>query len=231
MVRRRLRAIALLLALLAAVVAGCGGDSDDGGDGAAPDGGGSDPTALLAASAEAMRRVTTTAFDLSVEGDAPALPVSAADGTLTRDGDAQGTATTRQLGVTLELRYVLVADELFLEGPTGGFQRLGAGVLPYDPSIILDADRGLPALLEAGRDAALEGSEDVDGVATRRVRATFPATLLAPLVPGTTADAQGEVWVATEGDRTVRVRFPVTGGTVTIDLSDFDAPVDITAPV
>lgn len=230
MVRRRLRALALLLVLLGAVVAGCGGGDDGEPDGAAPDGGGTDPAALLARSADAMREVSTTAFTLQTEGDVAVVPVQAAEGSLTRDGAAQGTATTTQLGTTLELRFVVVGGSLYLEGPTGGYQQLPAGSL-YDPSVILDGERGIPALLEAGTEPALEGTEEVDGVGTQRVRARFPGALLSALVPGLTTDTVGQVWITTDDDRTVRVRFPAAGGTVTVGLSDFDAPVDITAPV
>jgi lipoprotein LprG len=100
----------------------------------------------------------------------------------------------------------------------------------YDPSLILNPDRGIAAALASGSEATTETREQVDGVDSYRLRARFPAQPLGTLVPGFAADKPGRLWVAAQGARLVKAEFPTTTGTITVHFSDFDAPVEITPP-
>lgn len=217
-----------LLALLTALLTACGGEGGkQDSPPTLPDG-----ARLLADSAKAMRTVTTSRVGIDVQGELPTLPIKAAQGQLTREGQAKGTATVEEFGQIVELDFVIVDDKLYLRGPTGGFQELPAsGVgLVYDPSVVLDPDRGIVEVLASGAAARTEAREQVGDVDSYRVQASFSGQSLGKLVPGFTQDTTGQVWIASDGFRLVQARFPATGGAVAFRFSDFDAPADITAP-
>lgn len=231
MPRRHLCLLALLTALVTALLTGCGGAAENDPEPPPPpplpEG-----SELLADSAAAMRTVTTTRVGVEVQGDLQGLPIRSAQGQLTREGAAKGTATVEQGGQLVETEFVIVDDTLYLRGPTGGFRELPASAagMIYDPSIILNPDRGVAAFLEQGTAAETEAREQVGGVEAYRVRASFPGQVLGKLVPGLTQDTTGRLWIATEGSHLVQATFPATGGSVTFQFSDFDAPADITPP-
>ncbi|MGH8917291.1 MAG: LppX_LprAFG lipoprotein [Actinomycetes bacterium] len=217
-----------LLALLTALLTACGAEVEETNPPATlPDG-----ATLLADSADAMRTVTTTRVGIDVQGELPTFPIKAAKGQLTREGQAKGTATVEQLGQTIELDFVIIGEKLYLRGPTGGMRELPAsGVgLVYDPSVILDPDRGVAKVLASGAAAKTEAHEQVGDVDSYRVQASFSGQSLGRLVPGFTQDTTGQVWIASAGFHLVQARFPSTGGAVTFRFTDFDAPADITAP-
>lgn len=221
MIRRRLPALALLLALLTLAAPACSGGEE------LPDG-----PQLLSRSADTMRQVSTARFALELEGNVSGLPIEGARGRLTREGEAAGTATITQGGQLTELEFVLTGGSLYLQGPTGGFQELPASFAAsvYDPSTILDARRGVPALLTGATGATTESREDVNGVDTFRVRATFPGGVLGGLIPSVTQDTEGQVWIGARQPYLVQARFELPGGIATVQLSEFSAPVDIAPP-
>lgn len=221
-----MRLVALLAALIIALVTSCSGS---GGQGTAslPSG-----AALLADSAKAMREVTSTRFALDVTGNAPGVQLRSAKGQLTREGSAQGTANVDEGRQLLELGFVIIGQDLYLRPPTGPIQKLPlsfAGTV-YDPSVILNPDRGIAAGLASGRDASTEAREQADGVDSYRLTVTFPAQPLGAVVPGLAADKPSTIWVAAQGSRLIKAEFPLTYGSVTAHFSEFDAPVQITPP-
>lgn len=219
----------LLLPLLAALLlaGGCTG------------GGAELPAAtdILARSAEAMRAVRTVALDLQVDPAADGLPIRAATGSLTASGEAEGTATLVQGGAPVELGFVVTGGNLYLRGPAGGF---GAPIPVqfassiYDPTALLDPERGVAALLAAAEPGETQARESVDGVDAFRVAATFPEGAVTAVVPGVREAVDAQLWVDAATSRLVRAELavPAAGGTapVTVRLSDFDAPVDVTPP-
>lgn len=220
-----MRRVALFAVLIIALVTSC--ETTQKQKATLPNG-----TALLADSAKAMRAVTTTHFAVNVQGNAPGVQLRSADGRLTREGSAQGTAKVDEGRQVLELQFVIIGQTLYLRPPTGPVQKLPlsfAGAL-YDPSPILNPDRGLAAALASGTGATTEAREQVDGVDSYRLRVQFPAQPLGTLVPGLAPDKTSEIWVAVQGSRLVKAQFPTTYGTVTVQFSDFDAPVEITPP-
>lgn len=225
-----MRLVTLFAALIIALVTSCSGS---GGQATAvqkatlPEG-----ATLLADSATAMRAVTTTHFAVDVQGNAPGVQLRSADGQLTREGSAQGTAKVDEGRQILELQFVIIGQTLYLRPPTGPVQKLPlsfAGEV-YDPSVILNPDRGIAAALASGTGATTEAREQVDGVDSYRLRVQFPAQPLGTLVPGLAPDKPSEIWVSAQGSRLVQAQFPTAYGTATVKFSEFDAPVDITPP-
>jgi lipoprotein LprG len=212
----------LILSLIVALVTSCSGQKASLPAGAT----------LLSDSAKAMRTVTTTHFLLDVQGNAPGVQLRSAEGQLTREGSAQGVAKVDEGAQLLELQFVIIGQDLYLRPPTGPVQKLPlsfAGAV-YDPSVILNPDRGIAAVLASGTGATTQAREQVNGVDSYRLQVKFPAQPLGTLVPGLAQDKTSEIWVAVQGSRLVKGQFPTTYGTDTVQFSDFDAPVQITAP-
>ena len=224
MMRRVALLSALIMSLIIALVTACSGSVGQN----LPEG----PT-VLSDAAKAMRTVNTTHFALEVQGETPGVQLRSADGQLTREGSAKGTAKVDEGRQLLELEFVIIGQDLYLRPPTGGVQKLPlsfAGAV-YDPSIILNPDKGIAAALASGKGASTEGREQVDGVDTYRLRATFPAQPLGTLVPGLAQDKASEIWIAVQGSRLIKAQFPTTSGTITAHFSQYDAPAQITPPV
>lgn len=195
----------------------------------------SPPTApeLLADSAAAMATVTSAEFDVVVDGDLPAVTAKSAQGVLTAEGDAQGTATIEQFGQLIEGEFILVNGDLYLKGVTGGFTPVPAAVAGavYDPSAILDPDRGVPKVLTSMTDPVITGSSDGGWTVT----GTVPATVVGGLVPGITTDVAALLTIAMADSKLTGATFTLTGAdgnpaTVTVGLSNFDEPVTINPP-
>lgn len=221
------RTLLAAFALTAATVTGC----SSGGDTSLPDAG-----SLLKDSAAATGGVTSTHFTLKVDGTVPGLSVHGLEGDLTKanGGGAKGTGTLELLGQVVDAEFVLVNGSLYVKGPTGGFQQIPAALSSsiYDPSAILDPQRGIPKVLAGVQNAKTEAAEDVNGTPTYRVTGTVPKDALAGLLPGASADADAALWLRKDGGHLpvkASLGFP-GGGVVAVTLSDVDKPVTVTAP-
>lgn len=217
---------ALLLVLSAAVGCGRGG----GGDGDLPA-----AEELLAAAADEMAGVQSTRVVVETDADLSGLSVRRVEGVLTRSGEAEGTAQIEQLGALMEVSFVLVGDTFHYK-LIGGWQQLplSQAATLYDPSAILDAERGVPHLLRTATDGEVEARETVSGVDTYRVSATLSSGALGALLPGVGESVPGTLWIGVDRPLLHRAEVTLTGaagaGTATVTLADFDAPVEISAP-
>lgn len=209
--------------------AGCGGDSD----GDLPD-----AAELLPAAADRMAAVETARLAVETDTDVSDMPVRRVEGVITRVGDAEGTAQLDQLGLLVELSFVVVGDTFYFQ-LIGGWQDipLSQASTLYDPSAILDPDRGVANLLRTAQDATVDGRESVAGVDAYRVDAELDGATLGTLLPGVTESAPGTLWIGVDEPllHQIEITLPAADeeseqGAATVRLSDFDAPVDISAP-
>jgi lipoprotein LprG len=231
MPRRALLRPVLLSLLLAGLAACTGGGQESSSDLPAGD-------ELLRSAAEAMRSVQTARFEITADGTVAGVPLRRATGVITAAGDAEGSVQLDQSGALAELSFVVKGQTLWVKAVTGGWQELPLAMASsvYDPSKILHPDLGVANVLATARDAQTGARESVDGQDAYRVKATFPPDALSKLVPGIETDVPGEVWVGV--DRRVlhqgKFNVPADGGgdptTVTVMVSDFDAPVTIDEP-
>ncbi len=182
--------------------------------------------------AAAMAEVANVRFSLAVDGEVEGLAIAAADGVVTSGGEAEGTGVITAMGMDVEVSYVIVGEDAYVKGFTGGYQQIPVGddMLPYDPTVLLSPDRGVAALLEAYESAEPQESEKVDGVDAYRYEVVFDPVAFAEFIP-----AQGEwntatVWFDQETSRVVKAEFEQGGATVTLAFDDYDDSVDIEAP-
>ena len=191
---------------------------------------------LLKQSSTAMANVTSVGFSLRTDGQ-PGIPVKSADGKLLKSGDAQGNMQISQLGLSVQLDFTLVGNTVYVKGLTGGVQKLDKAAVTkqYDPSAILDPQRGVSALLTKAVAPKTEAKEAVNGQDAYRVKATLPKGAAAALIPGLTQDVPGLAWISTKDHRLLRVKATVPGasgstGSVTVTLSDFNGKFTIAPP-
>jgi lipoprotein LprG len=229
-------AAGVLLAVLA--LAGCSGDDPPVPTPTSASSSSSTPPPVVTGpqlrdrTAAAMAAVQTVHFTVTVEGDLPDLVISGAEGDLTAAGDASGTATIEQFGQLVEAAFVVVGDDLWIQGPTGGYVKLSgafAGQV-YDPTAILDPERGVAAAVEAMTGPRPAGPAD----APTSLSGTVPQAQAASLAPGISSDVAATAQLD-ERDRVTDLRFELTGAdgkpaAVTLTFADFDAPVTITPP-
>ncbi|WP_197289130.1 LppX_LprAFG lipoprotein [Nocardia sp. NRRL S-836] len=182
---------------------------------------------MLSKSAEAMRSVSSVHFSIKVDGELPDVPVKDADGDLTSAGESKGNAKVTFAGQLLSVEYVLTGGNLHFKGPTGGYTKLPAAFAGqvYDPSAILNPDKGVAKVLAAAKDPKTKSSGDVSVV-----EATVPKDVAAGLVPGISADVKATFSI--DKDSMLKnALFELPGGQkVDVGLKDFNKPVTVTAP-
>ncbi|MCG5212523.1 LppX_LprAFG lipoprotein [Streptosporangium soli] len=226
------RTLGVLVQIVAAafLVAACTGGAGGAGGAALPAG-----ADLLKKSAAAMGAVKSAGFAIETEGKPP-VPLRKADGRLTSKGDGDGTIQIDVLGSLQELDFVLLGDTVHFKGPTGGFQKMTRAELAaiYDPSAILSADKGVPALLTSATGPVTEAAEKIADLDAYRVAASLSRQALLPLVPGITQGVDAKLWVDKATGRLLKASLPLgtgdSAGTVTVTFHDYDAPVEVTAP-
>ncbi len=231
------RARTALLPLFAIVLAGLLGCSkDDKSDGALPVG-----STLLTEASTVMRDATSAHVKIETQGELAQLPLRRADGDLTKEGEAKGTIQIEQLGALVEYEFVMKGPTIWLKGVTGGWQPLPAALAAsvYDPSAILDPDRGVSKVLSTATEATTEAEEDIDGRSTYRVAAKLDPSAASALVPGVGPGVTGKLWFDKETKQLRRAVLNVPpaasppGGqaaVVTIDFTDIGKPVTVSAP-
>ncbi len=197
-----------------------------------------DASSLITKAQTAMSSVQSVHFTLTVDGTISGLPLQSADGVLTHDGDAKGTAKISELGQTIQADFVLVDNSFYLKALTGGYQKLplASATSIYDPSAILDPNRGIPKLLSTAQNPKTVGSTTINGKTAYEVSLTPDPTVVKSLVPGAPDGTTGSVWIDQATSQIDKAVFtlPSSGGgkatTVTMTLDQYDAPVTISAP-
>jgi lipoprotein LprG len=157
---------------------------------------------------------------------------------MSRGGSASGTVDLEEAGQLVEFDVVFVSGTVYLKGPTGPFQSVPselAGTI-YDPTDLLDPSKGLARLLATARRARTIGRDEVDGTEAFRLRATLEGGVLGPLVPNPVPPkVEATLWIGSDEPHLLKTEttLPGRGGTttdLTLTISDFDVPVEITPP-
>jgi len=225
----------LAVALLFAVsLTGC---SKDKSSGDLPSG-----ASLVSDAAAKTKALKSAHIKIDTEGEVSGLPVRRAEGDLLRSGDAKGTIQISMLGVLVEYQFVVVGKDIYLKGVTGGFQKIDASVAKqiYDPTAILDPERGIAKVLGTATNPTTEAQEKVDGKDAYRVAVGLSGDAVAALVPNIQGQVTGKVWIDKNTKDMLKAVLTVPGpssganagksGTVTITETNIDAPVTVSAP-
>jgi hypothetical protein len=221
----------LALAVLAVpVLAGCGGGSEteSAGD-------------LLVRAKGALDEAETLHFTLDSEG-APETGTELVGGAgdVARPASFTGTLKVLALGSTLDLDVVSIDGTVWAQLPfTSSFSEIDPAQFGFgDPGALLDPEAGISQLLGKATSATLGKERRVDGEVVREVTAELPGDLVEQILTSEdpSQPVQARFSIATESGELRRAELTgpfFTAGdnaTYTLQLSDFGADVEITAP-
>jgi LppX_LprAFG lipoprotein len=231
MPRRRTVTALLSLALLAApVLTGCGSDE--------PEESASD---LLARAKTTLDDASSAHFVLESEGAPESGTVLiGGEGDIARPASFEGTLKVLALGSNLDLSVVSVDGTVYAQLPfTSTFSVVDPAAFGFgDPGALLDPETGISQLLGSAESATLGEERRVDGEVVREVTAELPGDLVEQILtsedPSTPVQARFSIATETGELRRAELTGPFfTAGddaTFTLELSDFGADVEITAP-
>jgi lipoprotein LprG len=225
-----------IVGLFVGIVAAVGGCTSGGATGTA-----TLPAAstLLASAGNSTRSVSSVHFSIVVNGTLPGVPIQNADGDLNAQGQAKGNAKIALLGQLTQVDFVLVNRTFYLKGPTGGYQKVPASIAGnlFDPTAILDPNRGIAKVLSQTQGAQTQARESVGGVDCYRITGKVDKGVVAALIPGINQNVNATLWVAADSKNLpVKAEFAVPGSggtqgaTVDVTFSNVNQPVTVTAP-
>jgi lipoprotein LprG len=224
------RAVVPLVAAVV-VLAGCssGGSS------------GTSAADLLAKAKKTLDAADSAHFVLTSDG-APNTGTLLVGGTgdIKRPSSFQGTLKVQTSGTTADLKVVSVGGTVYAQLPfLPTYSVIDPAQFGFgDPGALLDPDTGISQLLAKADNAENGDEKRVDGEVVQEVTADLPGQLVADLLtsqdPSQTVKA--DFLIATDSGELRRAEL--TGpfftaeddGTYTLELSDFGADVQITAP-
>jgi hypothetical protein len=154
--------------------------------------------------------------------------------------DSDTTYTVRQKDVQIALEVIISGGRVYLHLPFSGYNELAGADAADIPDLakLFDAKSGLPAVIPAGRAPKYVAVEQVDGVDSHKVEATYTTSQIHSMLPQLTSsgDVDAVIWV---GGSDHLIRKAVLSGpfgdngaasSVEVDLSGFDAAVTIATP-
>lgn len=229
---RWLAAATAVLLAFALLLGGCSGEGDES----------VDPVAVFADSAAAMKALQSFHFTYQVTKPADTPPAKGFEiarivGDVTTEGNMQATVDVLQNGIPLTVAFVAVGPTHYVQDPTTQkWQSLAAA---FSPVGSLNLNIGTIQVLERIADPSYVGTEDVGGSPAYHLKGEVAAADVAAIAASITTDTPfaGDVWVGVDDHLVKRIVITgaataneVEGTTRTIDLSDFDKPVDIVPP-
>jgi hypothetical protein len=231
MLRRTGTSLLALTVFALPVLVGCSG------------GGGSEESApeLLARAKTTLDEASSAHFVLDSEGapDSGTLLVGG-EGDIARPSSFEGALEVRAIGSVLDLKVISVDGTVYAQLPfTSSFSVVEPAMFGFgDPGALLDPDNGISQLLVETDSAQLGEESRVDGEVVREVTAELPGDLveriLASQDPSQPVKARFSIATETGELRRAELTGPFfTAGedaTYTLELSDFGADVEITAP-
>ena len=232
MLLRRAGIPLLALALFAGpVLSACGGSEEK--EESASD--------LLARSKATLDEASSAHFVLDSEG-APDTGTVLVGGEcdIARPSSFEGTLKVMALGSTLDLEVISVDGTVYAQLPfTSSFSVVDPAAFGFgDPGALLDPETGISQLLGSAESVQMGEERRVDGEVVREVTAELPGDLVEQIL--TSADpskpVQARFSIATESGEMRRAEL--TGpffaadedASFTLDLRDFGADVEISAP-
>jgi hypothetical protein len=202
-----------------------------------------DAAQSLRDAAAAMAKLNTVKANLKFTKGAitfQGFTLSGAKTTVRLPTDSDTVYTVKQQDLSISLEVVIAGGHVYLHVPFSSYQELTgteAAAMP-DLAKLFDAKSGLPAVIPAGRNARYIATEKVDGVDSLKIDVTYSADQVKGMLSqlSSSADVNAEVWV---GSSDHLIRKAVLDGafgdggkdaSVEVDMSGFNAPVNISPP-
>lgn len=154
--------------------------------------------------------------------------------------DSDTTYTVRQKDVQIALEVIISGGHVYLHLPFSGYNEIAGADAADIPDLakLFDAKSGLPAVIPAGRSPKYVAVEQIDGVDSHKVEATYTTSQIHSMLPQLTSsgDVDAVIWI---GGSDHLIRKAVLSGpfgdngaasSVEVDLSGFDGAVTIATP-
>jgi len=225
---RLLAGLGVVLAALA--VAGCGRGG----------GSGEDPATVVRDSAAATEKVKSFHFALDISKvpkTAKGLRLTGAEGDAKVPDRLRAQVSGTFAGFPLSTKLVAVGGRVWIENPLSGSWQ--AVDVDTTPGFLLDPQKGVLGVMRGMTHVENDGSEEVDGDSTTRIKGTIDAAVVGPLVAASGASGSVAVtlWIGKDDRilRRIEVRGPVGVGEPAdavraVELSRFGEPVAVEAP-
>ena len=226
---QRPRGLALLALALVTLLAGCSGSSDE------------SPADLLARAKTTLDDASSVHFTLDTsEAPDATTGLVGGEGDLLRPSSFQGALKVLVAGAPVEVKVVSVNGTVYAQLPfTSTFSVVdpadfGVG----DPAALLDPGTGLSQFLEAVEDPKLGRERRVDGQVVREVTGRIPGDVVGRLLTSKDPEQPVDATFAITAEGAQLRRAELTGpfftaaddATYVVELSDFGADVEISAP-
>ena len=199
------------------------------------------PTELLAEAKKTLDEASSVHFTLET-----ADPPDAATGLLGGEGDLlrptsfQGTLQVLVASNAVDVEVISVDGTVYAQLPfTSGFTEVDPADFGIgDPATLLDTEAGISQFLEFVENPELGEERRVDGEVVREVTGEIPGDLVEDLLTSQDPDQPVEVTFAIAAENAELRRAELTGpfftaeddATYVLELSDYGADVEITAP-
>jgi lipoprotein LprG len=221
--------VPLLAAVVLAGAVSCSGGSDE----SAPD--------LLSRAKKTLDDAPSAHFVLDSDGvPSTGTFLVGGEGDIQRPSSFQGTLKVQTGGSTADLKVVSVGGTVYAQLPfVASYSVIDPAQFGFgDPGALLDPGTGISQLLAKAEDAKLGDEKRVDGEVVQEVTASLPGQLVADLLTSKDPSKPVAARFSIATDSGELRRAELTGpfftaaddGSYTLDLGDFGAHVDITAP-
>lgn len=226
--RRNSAAILAVLALITALIAGCS-SSNNTSNAPLPD-----AATLLKQSSDTTKNLKSVHLVLQVTGSIPNLPVHSLTGDLTNTPAvaAKGNANITAFGQTIDADFVVANGNLYAALTPNKWTNFGPAADIYDPSVILDPDKGLANMLANFTNPKSDGRETINGIQTVRVKGTVNGPVIGAIVPEVTNQVPATAWIREDGGHDlVKASVQISpGNTIDMTLADWNKPVAVSPP-
>ena len=202
-----------------------------------------DPAAELRQSAAPMSKVQTVSADVKFGSGLvyQGFTLDSASSKIQLPSSSDTVIKVKQQDFLVDLEVIAVDGHVYFKAPFSKFVEIEpdeAAALP-DLAALLDAQKGLPAMMAAGRSPHLSGTEKVGGVDCDRITTTYSSDQVAAVLGGgfkPSGDIAATLWVAQSDHllRRVKLSGPLVSASQSssadVTLHDFNAPLTIAAP-
>ena len=218
-------------ALMLVLLASCGGLQPE------------DPAQALREGGAAIAKLKTVSSNVKFTKGAVSFrgfALVSAKAALRLPSDSDTVYTVRQQDVQIALEVIIAGGHIYLHLPFSGYNELtGQDAIDIpDLAKLFDATSGLPAIIPAGRNPKYLAAEQVQGVDSHKVEATYSATQVHGMLPqlNSSGDVQAVIWI---GGADHLIRKAVLSGpfgdggspsSLEVDLSGFNGSVTISSP-
>jgi hypothetical protein len=202
-----------------------------------------DPGQALRDAAAAMAKLKTVSANLKFsEGSVSfqGFTLAGAKASVRLPGDSDTTYTVKRQDLAFSIEVIITGGHVYLLVPFTPLSELTAAQAAAIPDVakLFDLKTGLPAVIPAGRNLKYVSVDQVNGVDSHKIDATYSPEQVHGMLPQLTSagDVNAVIWVGAS-DHLIRKAI-LTGpfgdkgvaSRVEVDLSGFNGAVSITSP-